>query len=186
MDVQNVFGERRLAGILLILCGLVFVPGGILYTGRAIWPWPTAQTGIHLMWERSWVIAAALVNLMGFVLLVSLLRNAGDTILAPPALTLYVIGTAVLIAAEGSFLSNREWVWPQVVLYVVLAFLAQAAFGAALLRTGLVPAWTGWVTLVWNLGWLATFTITRSHDIYYPVLHHVAPLIIGIALLVSS
>jgi hypothetical protein len=185
VDAQSLLVERRIAGILLIMCGVVFAVGGILYTERAIWKWPAAQTGSHLIWERGWVVAAALINVLGFVLLESLLGNAGDAIMARPALTVYVIGTAVLVAAEGSFLNHQEWVYPQVVLYVVLALLAQAAFGVALLRTGLVPAWAGWATIVWNLGWLAAFTVIRPHDIYYPALHHVAPLIIGIALLAS-
>jgi len=176
--------ERRITAILLIACSLVFVPGGILYTQRGIWKWPAAQTTTHLMWERGFVITAALVNLMGFVLLENSLRRSGDAVLAPPTLTVYVIGTAVLMAAEGTFLSNREWVWPQVALYVIIAFLVQAAFGLALLRTGLVPAWASWATIVWNLAWLAAFALIRPADIYYPVLHHVAPLLIGITLLV--
>jgi hypothetical protein len=69
------------------------------------------------------------------------------------------------------------------VLYVVLAFLAQAALGTSLLQTRLVAGWVGWATIIWNLGWLLVMFIVRPRDIYYPVLHHVAPLIIGIAFL---
>jgi hypothetical protein len=182
---MNILTERRIAASLLILCGMVFVVGGILYMGRAILKWTAAQSDTHLMWERGFMIAAAVINVMGFVALESLLRNAGDSIIARLALTAYLLATAVLLTAEGSFLNNHEWVYSQVVLYAVLAFLAQAAFGAALLRTGLVPAWLGWATILWNLSWLAFFTIIRPPDVYYPVLHHAAPLIIGIALLVK-
>jgi hypothetical protein len=185
MNAQTLLLERRLAGLLLIGCGAVFVVGGLLYTGRAIWKWPAAQTDTYLLWERGWVIAAALVNVLGFVVLADLLQNAGDVVIARLALALYVIGTAVLLAVEGAFLHDRQWVTAQVVLYVALAFLAQAAFGAALLRTGLVPAWVAWLTVLWNLGWLALFAIVRPDDIYYPVLHHVAPVVIGVALLMS-
>lgn len=177
--------ERRLAAVLLIGCFAVFVVGGLLYTGRAIWKLPAAPTDTYLLWERGWVIAAALVNVLGFVVLADLLQNAGDAIIARLALTVFVIGTAVLLAAEGAFLHDRQWISAQVVFYVALAFLAKAAFGVALLRTGFVPAWAGWVTTVWNLGWLALFAIVRPDDIYYPVLHHVAPVVIGVALLVS-
>ena len=182
MDAQTLLLERKLAGTLLIACFLVFTVGGLLYTGRAIWKWPAAQTGTYLLWERGWVIAAALVNVLGFVLLADLLHKAGDGLIAQPALILYAIGTAMLLAAEGAFLNDRRWIGPQVVLYVVLAYLAQAGFGVALLRTGLVPAWVAWATIAWNLGWLATFAVVRPDDIYYPVLHHVAPLLIGAAL----
>jgi hypothetical protein len=185
MAADTLLLERRLAGSLLIACFLVFIVGGVLYTGRAIWKWPAAQTGTYLLWERGWVIAAALVNVLGFVLLANLLQNAGDGLIAQPALILYVIGTAVLLAAEGAFLHDRRWILPQVVLYVVLAFLAQVGFGVSLLRTGLVSPSVAWATIAWNLGWLAAFAVMRPGDIYYPVLHHVAPLLIGAALLMT-
>jgi len=185
MDTQTLFLERRLTAALLIGCFAVFVVGGMLYTGRAIWKWPVAQTNTYLLWERGWIIAAALVNLLGFVMLAGLLQNAGDTVIARLALTLYVVATGVLLVAEGTLMFNRQWIMPQVVIYVVLAFLLQAAFGVALLRTGLVASWAAWSTIIWNLGWLAFFAIVRPDDIYYPVLHHVAPVLIGVALLMS-
>jgi len=85
---------------------------------------------------------------------------------------------------QSAYLHNREWVYPQIVFHVVLAFLAQAAFGAALLRTGLVAGWVGWATILWNLAWLVVLAIVSPRNMYFPVLHHVAPLLIGIALLV--
>lgn len=173
-----------MSAILLILCFLVFAVAGILFMGRTIWKWPAAQTQTHLIWERGFVIAAALINLMGFVLLQSLLNQAGDSTLAKLALSLYLIATAILLVAEGHYLGDRSWVYPQIILYVVLAFLAQAAFGVALLRTGLVPAWAGWAALAWNIAWLVILPIASPGDIYFPVLHHVAPLLIGIALLI--
>ena len=64
-----------------------------------------------------------------------------------------------------------------------LLFLAQAAFGAALLRTGLLPGWVGWATIIWNLGWLVVLPLVRPQDMYYPWLHYAAPILIGIVLL---
>lgn len=185
MNLQDLVLERRITASLLILGFLVFVVAGILYMGRAIWKWPAAQTDIHLYWERGFVIAAALFNVMGIVLLESLLNRAGDSIIAPPALSVYLIATAVLLAAEGTYLNTHDRVYPQIILYVVLAFLAQVAFGAALLRTGLLPAWVGWATVVWNVAWLVILPIASAQDIYFPVLHHIAPLLIGIALLLG-
>jgi hypothetical protein len=73
-----------------------------------------------------------------------------------------------------------------VVTFVVLALLAQAAFGGALLQTGLVAAWAGWATLIWNLGYLLIILIVRPREVYYPAIHCVAPLIIGITLLAAG
>ena len=178
--------ERELAAILLIAGALVFVVGGILFTGRAMWKWPIGQTPVYLRWERGLVVAALLVSVLGLVLLEQLLRAAGDSTLALLALVTYLIGATVLIAAEMTYLHNREWVYPQVVLYVVLAFLAQAAFGVALLQASLVAPWVGWFTIGWNLILLGVLAIASPRNMYFPALHHVAPLLIGIALLTSG
>jgi hypothetical protein len=114
-----------------------------------------------------------------------LLRSAGDSFMARLGMVAYLFGAVVVIVAETAYLGKRDWIYPQIVLYVVLAFLAQTAFGASLLQTGFVAGWVGWVTIIWNLGWLFVMLFVRPSDIYFPVLHHVAPLIIGIALLVG-
>jgi len=184
--VATLLSERLITAILLIASLIIFTVGGMLYTGRAIWKWPVGQTIVFLRWERGFVILATLVNLCGMVLLENMLRAAGESIIARLALTTYLVGVVVVIVAELSYLHTRDWVYPQIVFYVVLAFLAQAAFGAALLRTGLVAGWAGWATILWNLVWLVVLSIAAPHNMYFPALHHVAPLIIGIALLVSS
>jgi hypothetical protein len=49
-----------------------------------------------------------------------------------------------------------------------------------------LAAWLGWVTILWNLVWLVVLPVITPRDIYYPVLHHFAPLLIGTALLWSA
>jgi hypothetical protein len=161
---------------------IIFLIGATLYTGRAIWKWPAGQTHRYLIWERGLVIAALALAVLGFTQLEGLLEAAGDRILALSGMTLLLIGTAVVVYAETFFISRQEWVYAPTVAFVILAFLAQAAFGAALLLTGLLPAWIGWTTLLWNLGWLVILPIARPMDMYYPWLHYVAPLLIGIGL----
>jgi hypothetical protein len=183
MDGQNLLAERQITAFLLISCGLIFTVGGILFTGRTIWKWPAAQTPEFLRWERGFVITAVLVNVWGVVLLEGMLRTAGESIISRLALVTYLIASVVVMVAELAYLHNREWVYPQIVLYVVLAFLAQAAFGVALLRSGIVMPWVGWATIAWNLACLVILVIASPGNMYFPALHHVAPLIIGIALL---
>ncbi|MDX1992902.1 MAG: hypothetical protein SF029_10950 [bacterium] len=173
---------RTIAASLLILSLIVFGFGGALFTGRAFWGWPIDNS--HMSWERGFIIAAVLATVLGLALLEDLLRIAGDSGFARLGMMAYLVGAIVVVVAETASLGGRNFVYPQIVLYVVLAFLAQAVFGAALLRTGLVAAWAGWATVIWNVGWLLIMLIVRPNDIYFPVLHHVAPLIIGIALLV--
>jgi hypothetical protein len=172
---------RTTAASLLILCFVVFLFGGVLFAGRAFWSWPTDNS--HMIWERGFVIAAVLITVLGLALLEDLLRAAGDSVFARLGMVTYLCGAVVVMVAETAYLGKREWIYPQIVLYVVLAFLGQAAFGASLLQTGLVASWAGWITVLWNLGGLLIMLLVRPSDIYFPVLHHVAPLIIGIALL---
>ena len=185
MAANGLISGQLVAGWLLILSSLIFIVGGMLYTGRAIWKWPVGQTHRYLVWERGFVIAALLVAVLGFTILERMLEATGDSILAPSGLVLLSLGAAVVLVAEAFFVSRGEWIYAPTVVFVVLAFLAQAIFGAALLRTGLLPAWTGWATILWSLGWLVVLPIARPHDMYYPWLHYVAPLLIGIGLLIS-
>ncbi len=186
VDGQVASFERQIAAGLLILGGLVFAVGGILYTGRAILKWPAAETQGYLVWERGFIIAAVLVNVLGLALLEHILRVAGDPLIARLGLVTYLLAAVIVVVAETSYLSKQEWVYAQVVVYVVLALVAQAAFGVALLGTGIVPGWVGWATVVWNLGWLVVLPIATPGNIYFPALHHAAPLLIGIALLVRG
>lgn len=185
MAAKGLLSEQMVAGWLLVLSGLIFFVGGMLYTGRAIWKWPIGQTQRYLVWERGSVIAALLVAVLGFTLLDRLLEAAGDRILAPSAMAILLIGVGVVIFGETYFISRQEWIYAPIVVFVILAFLAQAAFGAALLRTGLLPGWIGWATILWNLGWLIVLPIASPKDMYYPWLHYAAPLLIGIALLLK-
>lgn len=185
MNGQTLLSERQITAILLIACGLIFTVGGILFTGRAIWKWPIGQSAVYLLSERGFVLAALLINVLGFVLLEDLLRNAGDLIIARLVMAIYLLSAALLIVAETTYLHNREWVYPQIVTYVVLALLAQAAFGLSLLQTGLVAGWAAWVTIIWNLLWLVILPIATPRNMYFPALHHAAPLAIGIALLTA-
>jgi hypothetical protein len=180
------FSEDSITASLMILGFVVFGVGGILYTGRAIWKWPAGQTARYLLWERSFVIAALLLSILGLVLLEDMLHKVGDSGIARVGLVTSLLGVVVVVVAETTFLDNREWNYPQVVLYVVLAFLAQAAYGVGLIQTELVADWVGWFVIVWNLAWLMTLIMFSPHNLYFPVLHHVAPLIIGIALLVQG
>jgi len=46
----------------------------------------------------------------------------------------------------------------------------------------MLAAWVGWAAIMWNLGWLAAGLITKLR-LWIPMLHHLMPLVIGIALL---
>jgi hypothetical protein len=185
MSADNIAVIKMVAAWLLIGSFLIFSVGGILYTGRVILKWPAGQSGRYFYIERGFVMAAVMAALLGLGLLERLLEAAGDPLLASSALLIFVIGAALIMVAESFNLSRRELVYPLVIVFVVLTFLSEAVFGISILRTGLLPAWVGWAAVIWNLGWLVILPIARPGDIYYPWLHYIALLLIGITLLVG-
>lgn len=185
MGAIVVFSEQVVAAWLLVLSGIIFLPGGLLYTGRAIFKWPSAQSQSYLYWERGFVMAAILVATLGFILLAQLLVDAGDRILPPLGVAILFAGTILVLVAESLSLKFQDYIYAPIVVSVVLIFLGQATLGASILRTGFLSGWVGWATLIWNLAWLVILPIARPQDMYYPWLYYVVPMIIGISLLVK-
>jgi hypothetical protein len=180
---RKLFPELRLTGMLLIFSSVIFMVAATFFTIRFILELPVGTTPAFFLWERSLVIAALLAALLSVTLLKRVLEAAGDNILAPMALVLFLVAAILAVVAETMSFPSDNIVYPPIVAYVILSFLAQAIFGMALLRTGLLPKWVGWVTVIWNLAMLVFLVVTKPQDMYYPWLHYVAPLLIGIALL---
>jgi hypothetical protein len=186
MDAKIITSEQTAAGFLLVLSGIIFLPAGVLYAGRAIWKWLAARSQSYLRWERGLVMTAILIATLGLVLLERLLEAAGDRILAPFTIAIFLIGAVLVIAAETCSLGRQEWAYAPIVVFVILAFVGQTIFGISILRTKLLPAWVGWATILWNLAWLVILPIARPRNMYYPWLHYVAPLLIGIVQLLKG
>lgn len=184
--VTQGLSARTVGASLLIACFGIFSIGGVMYAGRAMWGWPLQETTAYLRWERAFIIAAIVATVLGLVLLEDLLRAAGDTYLARLGMVAFLFAAGQAVVAEGLYLGKNDWHYPLIVVYAVIGFVAQAAFGVALLQTNLVSAGVGWATILWNIGWLVMLVIFSRNNIYFPVLHHVAPLIIGIALLSTN
>jgi hypothetical protein len=183
MERKTLFSELQRTGMMLIFSSLIFLVAAILFTIRFIWDLPIGRTPAFFLWERTLVVAALLAVLLSFTQLKRVLEAAGDSILAPVALVLFLVAAILAVVAETISFPSDNIIYPPIVAYVVLSFLGQASFGTALLRTGLLPRWVGWVAVTWNLAMLIFMIITKPQDMYYPWLHYVAPLLIGIALL---
>lgn len=172
--------------MLLASCALVFV-GILMYGARVFLHAPIGARSGYYQWER-WSIVSGFITLaLGLAGLSSLLRHAGDPLLSDVGLTAFVIGAVAMIVVEVSWLTAAGLpdglTGALVRIFVILAFLSQAAYGAALLQTGLLPGWLGWITVVWNIGWLVV--LLGAKDPYYPILHLQLPVLTGILLLVS-
>ncbi|HRQ41539.1 MAG TPA: hypothetical protein PLD25_26765 [Chloroflexota bacterium] len=134
------------------------------------------------MWERGSILAAVILTALGFVLLEATLQDTNGRVLARLGASAYFFGAVLLAAAEAMRIPSS----PLIVVYVILAFLGQAAIGGALLQAKMLPSWIGWTTIAFNLGLLVVFFIITPGDIYYPITHHLMPLLIGIPLLLKK
>lgn len=179
------------AGTALILSFAALFVGALMYWMRGGIRGGAPPTHVYFVWERSFIIAAVVLTALGLALLESLLQNSAGGVLARVGAIAYLFGGVLVVAAEASSLNqglhgnSSEQNWTPATIYVVLALLAQAAIGGSLLQTGLLPPWIGWATVVWNIGWLLAYLIKRG-DIYIPFVHHVMPLVIGIALVTHT
>ena len=88
-----------------------------------------------------------------------------------------------MVVGEALPLPRDAPSYPLIVSYVVLALLSQAALGAAILQANFLPRWVGWTVIIWNIGWLIILPIASPDDLYYPLLHHMMPLLLGFMLL---
>ena len=154
-------------------------------------------------WQWGWGLTTAGVvgTALGLAMLAMLLRGAGDRTFSWLGMLAFLLGAVLVVmfmafslsvtvwaaqeAAEGSAvpdLYRPVALWGNMLLkiYTVLAFLGMLAYGAAILRTRLLPRWVGWTAIIWSIVWLARFLLTYDAP---PLLHHVMPLVIGIMLL---
>ncbi len=180
-QVESEPRERITSGALLTLAAMLVFVGATLFGlgGR-----DSASPLFAL--TRSFVLAAVVTNALGLALLESLLRDAGERVLSRLGLIGFLIGAALAVVAEALLLDGSGYlIYTLNRVYVVLAFLSQAAYGASLLRARLLPTWVGRVTIAWNLGVFAVLLAVNvgSGPDYYPILHHIAPLLIGVELI---
>ncbi len=183
MDLQFLTFERA-AGLALVLGDVVLFPGLMMFWLRRGHRGGAPKSRAHYVWERAFILGAIILTAIGFVLLEGPLQITDGRVLARMGSTAYLFAGILGVAAEALFMTiGYDKVYSVVNVYVVLAFLAQAAIGGAVIQSGLLAAWIGWVAILWNIAWLIVLPILTPRDIYFPVVHHFAPLLLGIALL---
>jgi hypothetical protein len=185
VESQGTLYTQRVAGTLLALSFVVCMVGVVMFSARDGTAGQPAPSFAYFAVERGLFVGAVVIAALGLAALAALVGEVHGDVLVPARLAAatYAIATVVLLIGEASGLRSEHPPYVLIVAYVLLAFLAQAAFGALLARTGFLPAWIGWAAIVWNVGWLVVLPIITPGDIYFPVLHHPIPLLVGIALL---
>jgi hypothetical protein len=177
---------HRAAGLLLVFGFAANLAGVVMFSIRA------GSLGLEpthgfINYERSVIVAAVVLTALGFAVLEGAFRDSRGHVLARVGATAYLYAGVVLAVAEFLELTlGADTVHGLQTMYVVIAFLAQASIGAALLQSRMVAAWIAWAAILWSMGWLLILPAISPSGIYFPGLHHLAPLVIGIALLRKS
>jgi hypothetical protein len=190
--MTTLFGQawltaRSVTGSLLLAANTLVLVGIFMFTFRVFLHAPFGARPGYFQWERGLILSGFLILALGLAGLNRLLQQAGDPLLASIGLTAYVLGAVLLTLVEASWLTAAglpdRLTGTLTRLFVVLSFVGQAAFGAAILQSGLLPGWLGWTTVIWHLAWLVL--MLGAHDPYYPFMHLQLPLLAGIWLLVN-
>lgn len=177
---------ERAAGLFLVLTIVATGPGFAMFWLRRGHRGGPPRSHAHWVIERSSILSGVILIAIGFMLLESAFQNTDGFVLANIGATMYFFGGVLLVAAEALMLTlGYEKVYSLVVIYVITAFLAEAAIGGAVIQSGLLAAWIGWATILWNIAWLVVLSLFGRRDMYYPILHYLMPIVIGIALLLS-
>jgi hypothetical protein len=177
----------------------------------AFWKLPLDDKLDHVAehrWEWWWVSIWELVGLFlmtgGIAGLTHLLAEAGESILAFVALGGYLVALFAWVfglitqAATVSQAAHQRietgttpsWIHPlwqagyfAEGAWVLGTNLAYAVIGVAILQTGLVAVWAGWVALALGALIVVAVLITRAG---FPQLGILLPAVIGVALLVEA
>jgi hypothetical protein len=163
---------------------------------RTIAEHPTGWRAVN-----AWFVAALVLSSLGLAGVARQLRGTDAAHIADLAVLAYVIAavlwtvelvsrlTVIVVAGNETVASGVVPVWAEplaiwgsglFIVYALLSNVAMLAFGAALLRADLVPAWAGWTAIGMSVLVLVLLAITRNN---IPVMNLVGPVVIGVALL---
>lgn len=153
-----------------------------------------------------WVLLAEealiILPLLGFGLLTHLLQEAGAPALSILSLVLFAFA-ALLYTIDIAFQHSvtpwaaehaartgsapdiyeplRHWMTTSVQnIYMILGLLGIIGYGWAILRTGLLPGWLGWLAIGWGGIWTLETIITYDA---FPGMLYILPVVMGIVLL---
>jgi hypothetical protein len=142
------------------------------------------------------IAGAAVLLVLGFAALTEPLLRAGAGVLTPLSMSVLLMGaplwlasltfrvTTMTAASETGplpgFAAVSAWAGGLFLAWTALANAAVLGCGVAIVQSGYPAAWSGWLAIVLATLMLAQLIATGDA---LPALYHVAPALIGIALL---
>jgi len=187
MSDQRFWRTEHVAGLFLVLGFVTNFAGVVMFNIRGGASGGAPPSHEYYLWERGLFMGAVVLTAIGFVLLEGHLDTTAGRVLARTGAVAYLFAGILGVTAEAFDLSGTgQNLYPLFVVHVVLAFLGQAAIGGALWQSRIVAAWISWATILWNLAGLVVLPLVTPRDIYFPILHGLMPLLIGVPLLWSA
>jgi hypothetical protein len=191
------------AGWLLVASFAFWFPAAALPS--RVWTAPLRERlALIARQRRRWQVvnlsigAAAVLLVLGFAVLVEPLERAGGGVLVSLSFAALVLGAALwlvsltfrvtaMAVASGSdpaagFEAVSAWAGGLFLAWTALGNAAVVGFGAAVVHSGYPAAWSGWAAIALGLVMLAQLLVTGDA---LPALYHVAPALIGVALIVD-
>jgi len=172
MGPPTLLGERRVAGSLLVTGFAVLVVAAFLY-GDGTYPAGHA-------WQSNALTVGLVLTLLGLTAFQVVLTDSGDRLLARLGTIAYLVGVVLWIVGDAIDLAGGRFIFELERDYVVLACLAIAAFGTAILRTRILPRWVGGIAVVWAVGWTVLY-LNRIAEA--PLGPNLIPALFGLVLL---
>lgn len=155
-------------------------------------------------WANVFMGEAGIILAAGLTMLTNTLERSGGRLLPRLALVGLIVAaiawvifsifraTATIRAGQellttgtvpADYESMAKWGGALFFLYATLGFLALIAYGASLLQVSLLPAWSGWGTIIFSFAML--ILLFTSGDTL-PAFHYMPPLLIGILLIIGG
>jgi len=202
---ETTSADLRTAALLLLIGGIVFLVGAF-WPPWEQWYSPLKRSlqviGEHRTawyWIHTCFVIGVVLTMLGFVALAAARHRAGSgSTLTDITATLYVVGGVFWLVSVAFRVTVQVWAANEVIatgaipttyeawhrfsgvlfmLYMAMAYLACAALGWDVLRTGLVARWAGWFAIAFGLS--AGAVVGRN----VPLMVHIPLMIIAVLLL---
>jgi hypothetical protein len=208
---EGFWNPERVAGVLLLAAFLVPILMLLLFALRGELSEVFRQIGgmsgnrfVHNVSLTGW-ISASLLSLAGYILMTVFLGRQGEQILSSVTRTGMVFTTVLLTLEATIHLVFGAWAadellrtgsepeiyrvffeWSSVILqrvYVSVGYISLILFGWSILRTSWLPAWTGWMCIVWGAGLVGFLLLSRTT---LPATLLIPGVVVGVLLLTGS
>ena len=202
--------DLQTVGGLLIGGFAVFLVGAALWKSDYQRPLPEsllaiAQSARRWRWVHTWAIGGVVITVAGLGAFARLLADSGDLVYGTVGFVLFAMGGVVWLVAAAwrltsHLLASREiertgtvpggiegwgdWFGALHRIHLLTAYVSWTFLGSAVVSTVIVSQWIGWLGVGMGVAGALGYVALRGGPFAPPILAHLYPLILGIALLI--